>query len=156
IALHTLRRQLAAQNEQLRQEIAERQQAEANLAASEARQRLVLDQMPALVWTLDRDLCFTSSDGAGLAGLNAQPNQVVGMSLYEYFGTDDPEFVPVAAALRALRGDAVSYEVKWSGRTFQCHVEPFLDSQGWISGVIGIALDITERKAAEHEREQLI
>jgi hypothetical protein len=156
IALHKLQRQLAAQNAQLRQEIAERQRAQAELAASEARQRLVLAQMPALVWTLDRDLRFTSTDGAGLAGINSRPNQSVGMSLYEYCRTDDPEFRPIAAARRALRGEAVYYDMEWSGRAFQSHVEPFLDSQGRISGVIGIALDITDRKAAEHEREQLI
>jgi PAS domain-containing protein len=133
-----------------------RQRAEAQLAASEARQRLVLTQMPALVWTLDLDLRFTSSGGAGLAGINSRPNQSVGMSLYEYCQTDDPEFRPIAAARQALRGEAVSYEIEWSGRAFQSHVEPFRDPQGYISGVIGIALDITERKAAEAERERLI
>jgi CheY-like chemotaxis protein len=133
-----------------------RQRAEAQLAASEARQRLVLTQIPALVWTLDLDLRFTSTDGAGLAGINSRPNQSVGLSLYEYCQTDDPEFRPIAAARRALRGEAVSYEIEWSGRAFQSHVEPFRDPQGHISGVIGIALDITERKAAEAERERLI
>jgi two-component system, cell cycle sensor histidine kinase and response regulator CckA len=156
IALHTLQRQLAAQNAQLRQEIAERQRAEAKLAASEARQRLVLNQIPALVWIIDHDLRFTSTDGAGLAGINSRPNQSVGMSLYEYCRTDDPEFPPIAAARRALAGESVSYDIDWSGRAFQSHVEPFLDPQGQVCGVIGIALDITERKAAEHEREQLI
>jgi len=156
IALHKLQRQLATQNAQLRQEIAERKRAQAELAASEARQRLVLNQIPALVWIIDHDLRFTSTDGAGLAGINSRPNQSVGMSLYEYCRTDDPEFPPIAAARRALAGESVSYDIDWSGRAFQSHVEPFLDPQGQVCGVIGIALDITERKAAEHEREQLI
>jgi PAS domain-containing protein len=140
-------------NAELDQRVAARTAA---LAVSEARQRLVLGQLPALIWTTDSDLRFTSSAGAGLAGLNSRPNQVVGMSLYEYFQTDDPEFGPIAAARRALTGEAVSYDIVWSGRAFQSLVEPFLDPLGRISGVIGIALDITERKAAEHEREQLI
>ena len=78
------------------------------------------------------------------------------MSLYEYCQTDDPEFGPIAAARHALAGEAVSYDIEWSGRAFQSHLEPFLDPHGQINGVIGIALDITERKAAEAERERLI
>jgi DNA-binding response OmpR family regulator len=156
IALHKLQRQLAAQNAQLRQEIAERQRAEAELAASETRQRLMLNQIPGFVWTIDHDLRFTSTDGAGLAGVNSRPNQSVGMSLYEYCRTDDPEFRPIAAARRALAGESVSYDIEWGGRAFQSHVEPFFGPQGQICGVVGIALDITERKAAEQEREQLI
>jgi signal transduction histidine kinase len=37
---------------------------------------------------------------------------------------------------------------------YQCHVEPLHDPAGSIIGVVGVALDITERKRAEEQLEQ--
>lgn len=125
------------------------------LHGKEAHLRLLIDQMPAVLWSTDTQLRFTSSLGAGLARLNLQPNQVVGMSLFEYFGTDDPEFAPIAAHRRALQGLSSHYEFEWQGRIFQSHVEPFRNIDGAITGTLGLALDITERKRAEEEIRRL-
>ena len=115
----------------------------------EARLRLLVEQMPAVLWSTDLDLRFTSSLGGGLAGLGLEPNQVVGLSLSEFFGTDDPEFPPIAAHRRALVGESSTYDIEWTGRTFHSHIEPLRDQQGVIVGAIGVARDITERKQAE-------
>jgi PAS domain S-box-containing protein len=117
--------------------------------ANETRLRLLVEQMPAVLWTTDRDLRFTSSTGAGLANLGLVPNQLRGVSLYEYFGTTDPEFLPIAATRAALTGESATYEINWQGRTFHAHIEPFYDAAGECVGTIGAALDITERKRAE-------
>jgi PAS domain S-box-containing protein len=111
--------------------------------------RLLLHQMPGILWTVDTELQFTSSLGAGLPSLGLQPNQVVGMDLFEYFQTDDPDLMPIAAHRAALRGEESSYEFSWEDRAFQCHVEPFRDRAGEITGAIGIAFDITDRKRTE-------
>src|SRR3990170_2626485 len=47
------------------------------LHKSEAHLRLMVERMPALLWTTDTELRFTSSVGAGLAGLGLRPNQVL-------------------------------------------------------------------------------
>lgn len=125
------------------------------LHGKEAHLRLLIAQMPAVLWSTDTQLRFTSSLGAGLARLNLQPNQVVGMSLFEYFGTEDPEFAPIAAHRRALQGLSSHYEFEWQGRIFQSHVEPFRNIDGAITGALGLALDITERKRAEEEIRRL-
>jgi diguanylate cyclase (GGDEF)-like protein/PAS domain S-box-containing protein len=119
------------------------------LRASEERTRLLLDQIPALLWTTDRDLRFTEGLGRGLTGLGLAPGEARGMSLYEYFGTPDRNFRPIAAHLAALSGEARSYELEWAGRFYETHVEPLRDEQGEITGCVGVALDITERKRAE-------
>lgn len=113
--------------------------------------RLMSEQMPAVIWTTDRDLVFTSSTGRGLADLRREPNEVQGMRLQEYFGTEDPEFPAIAAHRRALAGEAVTYVVDWAGRAYESHVEPLRDATGRAIGVVGMALDVTERKRAEAE-----
>ncbi|UCC81919.1 MAG: PAS domain S-box protein [Gemmatimonadota bacterium] len=110
--------------------------------------RTLLDQMPGILWTVDRDLRFTSSLGAALPALGLQPNQVVGMTLFEYFGTEDPDLLPIAAHRKALEGKESEYEFSWEERKYQCHVEPFRDESGAISGAIGVAFDMTEAKRA--------
>jgi PAS domain S-box-containing protein len=121
---------------------------------SEGRLRLLMGQMPAILWTTDRNLHFTSSVGAALAHLRLDPNQVNGQSLYEYFGTGDPGELPIAMHLRALAGESVSYAMEWQDRAFHAHVEPLFDGSRTIIGTIGAALDVTDRKITEEALKQ--
>jgi PAS domain S-box-containing protein len=121
-------------------------------AARDARLRLLTDQVPAVVWSTDRDLRFTSSTGAALRTLGLSPGQAVGASLWEYFGTHDRDEPQIAAHLRALAGESVSFAVEWNTRDFEGYVEPLRDESTAIVGTLGIAVDVTERKRAERER----
>lgn len=120
-----------------------------SLHSSGVRLRMLVEQMPAVLWTTDLELRFTSSAGAGLAQLGLRRNQVAGQTLFQYFRTDDPDFPPIAAHRRALSGSSSRFEVEWEGRTFQVEVEPLVESGNRIIGTIGVALDITERMLAE-------
>ncbi len=111
--------------------------------------RLLADRVPAVLWTVDRQLRFTSSFGAGLEGLGLDPGEVSGLSLFEFFGSDDETFAPIVAHRRALAGAAASYEFAGMERAFASHVEPLRDRQGAVVGAMGIALDITEQRVAE-------
>ncbi|MDR7427080.1 MAG: PAS domain S-box protein [Armatimonadota bacterium] len=139
----------------LEQRQAETRAAVQALRASEERLRLLVEQLPAVVWTTDRELRFTASQGAGLARLGLRPNQVVGQSLREYFRTDDPDYLPIAAHRAALAGESVAYELEWEGRAYVSHVEPLRDGTGQTIGVLGIALDVTERRHAEEALRSL-
>jgi two-component system, cell cycle sensor histidine kinase and response regulator CckA len=118
-------------------------------AAQSARLRIMVERMPAVLWTTDTELKFGISMGAGLQNLSQQTDEVSGRSLYDYFGTHDREYAPIAAHLRALRGESTSYVTTWMGRTFESHTEPLRDASDAIVGVIGIALDSTGRVLAE-------
>jgi len=107
---------------------------------------------PAVIWTTDAELRFTASFGRGLAQLGLEPGEVCGHSLFEYFHTSDPAFPPIAAHLSALQGQSRQFEFHWRGRMFQVHLEPLREADGAICGVLGLAVDITERLRSEQLR----
>ncbi|OLE66961.1 MAG: hypothetical protein AUI36_07040 [Cyanobacteria bacterium 13_1_40CM_2_61_4] len=115
--------------------------------AREERQLLwsLVEQMPAIAWTTDRELRFTSSVGGGLAELGLTPGEVVGRTLQDYFETDDAEGTAVAAHQAALGGRSTRYEQNWRGRRYASHVVPLRDESGRVVGAAGVALDVTER-----------
>jgi two-component system, cell cycle sensor histidine kinase and response regulator CckA len=132
----------------------ERKRAEGRIRESEARLRVLIEQLPAVLWTVDKDLRFTSALGAGLARLKLRPNEIVGVSLQDYFETSDPTFVPFAAHRRALAGEPVTFHVEWKNGSYACHVEPLRGADGEDLGVICMALDITDRKELEERFRQ--
>jgi PAS domain S-box-containing protein len=113
----------------------------------EERQLLLslVDQMPAIAWTTDRDLRFSSIVGAGLTELGLRPDEWIGRTLHEYFGTSDPGFAPIAAHVAALDGRPTRYEQNWQGRRYAVHIVSLRDEGGHIVGTAGVALDVTER-----------
>jgi PAS domain S-box-containing protein len=124
----------------------EAKRAEDALQQSEARLRVAIQQVPAVLWTTDEDLHFTSSLGAGLSALGLAPNQVVGLSLEQYLGVGSPALERHGLA---LRGESVGYEYEMEGRAFTVHVEPLRDAEGAIRGTVGIAVDITDLRRAD-------
>ncbi|MGA8034506.1 MAG: CHASE4 domain-containing protein [Candidatus Acidiferrales bacterium] len=124
------------------------------LERHEGRTRLsvMIERMPAVLWTTDKELRFTSSMGAGLDALGLKPGEIAGVRLFDYFQTDDPNSPPIQAHGKALLGESVTYEMEWNKRIFECHVQPLRSNEGETLGVIGVALDITDRK---HLADQL-
>ncbi len=144
------REDLLAEVEELRRRNAELR------AGYETGLRMLLEQLPVVFWTTDLEPRCTSCLGGALKQLGLDANQVVGTSLYEYYGTEDAEVPPIQAHHRALRGASQSYEFTFQGVTAECHVEPLFDDDHEIVGVIGIGLDVTQRARAEADRERLL
>jgi diguanylate cyclase (GGDEF)-like protein/PAS domain S-box-containing protein len=113
---------------------------------TERRLSFMLESVPVNLWSTDARLNITFSQGAGLHLIGTSSNEQVGMTLYEVLKSRDPGFTPLAAHLRALQGELVRYEVEWRGRSFETRVEPLRSADGHITGTVGIAIDITERK----------
>ena len=110
----------------------------------------VIKQMPGILWTTDGDLRIICARGAGLELLDWRPDQVVGLTLAEFFRTDDPDVPVLSAHLSALAGDVG----EWEYGSFFGTVGPLCDDEGRPVGTIGTALDISARNKACHEQVQ--
>lgn len=140
-------------------EIGERRQAEAALYESEARQRQILEAVPvAIVLSRVEDgtILYANHYASSLFGLPVA--ELVGRSMVDLYGS-------VADQQRLLQelaqqGRVRDYEFRvrrldqGTGRWVSLAVQPF-SYQGvpvWLSSLV----DITDRKQAEQEREQLL
>lgn len=121
------------------------------LAHRDNRFQQVLNRVPALIWTTDRQLEITSAVGAGLESLNLDPRQIVGQTLEQYFHTTGEAQGVVTAHQRALEGQSAGLETEWLGRIFEVKIDPLLEREREISGTIGIALDVTDRRVLDRE-----
>jgi len=121
--------------------------AELNAAANErleSRWQALFSRTSAITYTLDRDLRFRTSSGGGLSAIGLIPGQVVGMSLHEFFDQSPDREHTIAQHLRALGGESVTFDSEVAGRKFKTYLEPELDDDGHISGIAGLAFDVTD------------
>lgn len=131
------------------EDVTDRVRATEMLRQSEERFRVTMNQLPGTAWAVDRNLRFTVSQGSTLFDLGLKPDEVVGMTLYELFDTEDPAHISISQHLSALAGRTASYEQTHLGITFQTALSPIYDAGGHVVGVAGLSIDITKRKRAE-------
>ena len=107
--------------------------------------RGLFDQIPAMIWSTDSNLMLKSLRGGATKSLGLVPGQLKSVHIYEFFGTDDPQFPPIRAHVQALRGDSVQYDFEFQGVWTQCHVQPRYDAGGQIDGVTGVDVDLASK-----------
>ena len=127
-------------------DVTERQRQERALHASKERLRTVVAGAPVILFALDREGVFTFAEGRGLDGLGVRPGQFVGKSIFTLF-SDLPQ--AVAEVRRALTGDSFSSTIELFGLVFEAWYSPLREADGAITGVIGVATDVTQRRRAE-------
>lgn len=154
LKVHERTRELASTNEKLAEEIAERIQAEERLRKRKTVLRLVLDQLPAVLWTTDLDLKTTLVLGKATTKIDFNNRKILGMTIQDILQDHCPDLGPVEIHQRALQGESLSDTIQLGKYNYQFHVEPLRDSQKQIMGVIGIAYDVTEAKAAAKALQQ--
>jgi PAS domain S-box-containing protein len=127
-------------------DVTERRRQEQALRANKERLRTVIAGAPLVLFALDRDAVFTLVEGKGLDALGVRSAQLVGQSVAQLY-VDLPQ--ALADVRRALAGETFSSTVEIYGVVFDLWYTPIREADGAVSGVIGVANDITERRRAE-------
>lgn len=123
------------------------------LQESEQQFRILFEQLPAFLWTTDCQLRFTSSRGRGLPSKGLSPDQIVGQTVAEFFGTKNPKAPPISLHENALLGESQSAPFDSDSRRFLAHVEPLKNAIGEIVGTIGVAMDVTSEHRLQRDVE---
>jgi diguanylate cyclase (GGDEF)-like protein/PAS domain S-box-containing protein len=128
-------------------DVSERTRAEVRLRESESRLKLLMGQVPALVWTADRNGVLTSATGAGSVLLGTHGVPGVGRPIADVFA----DASATRALVRVADGEAVHFESAHGERRLRHDVEALRDDEGAIVGAVGVALDITEMLRTQGE-----
>lgn len=129
---------------------------------NQQRLHLILDQVPAIVWTTDRQLRITSIMGHQSTMISDDPQSLVGTTLHELLEENEKAQSTIEAHNRALAGEHGEYEVSYAGTLFVGRTEPLFEG-GELTGVVSLGYDISDQrryedelKASIREREILI
>ena len=142
-------------------DITERKRADERLRESEARFRAMADSAPAPVWMTSAagGIEFANEAFAAFAGV--QPEALLGDAWIGLIHPDD--LLEVGTRRAAARADLLAYgfEARFlcgDGvyRWMSANARPRIDERGQFQGYIGMAMDVTETKAAEARQRLLI
>jgi two-component system, cell cycle sensor histidine kinase and response regulator CckA len=129
-------------------DITERKRIEEELIKNEALVKTAVENLPIIFYMINNEGIFELSIGAGLQGLGLQTNQVVGQSVYDVY-KDHPEITE--SIDRSLAGLSGTFETIVSGSTYNNFLAPIPSLAGTSSGIVGVALDVTEQKKLQVE-----
>ncbi len=150
-------RALREAHDHLEQRVAERTadlaRLNEELRLNQERLGLLVRQLPAAVWSVDRTGRIVSLVGSGLPALGITPAQRIGGSFADCI--DDPGVLLAVedAHEHALRGGPSQWQQPYRGHVFEWRIEPLRDDAGGVQGAVGLAFDVTEQAKL---REQVL
>jgi diguanylate cyclase (GGDEF)-like protein/PAS domain S-box-containing protein len=131
----------------LLEDVTERVEKDIALEESEERLKTVVTGMPVILFTLDEEGVIETVKGRGFDALNLDARNFLGHSVRDL--ARDPG--GLAAVNRALSGEEVVSEISYEDRIFETRYSPTTGEDGKQTGVIGVAIDVTERKRLEEK-----
>ncbi len=119
-----------------------------NDALRESQEHLtaVISNAPVILLSLNTDGVITLLEGKAFEGLGVERESVIGRSIFDVYRSE-PEVLE--SMRRALAGEATTISSRTGNVWFETRLAPVRDEEGRVSGVIGVATDVTERKQAE-------
>lgn len=134
----------------LARDITERKRTEDELQKYLQLMEGICRNMPVIAFRIDGEGIVQTSVGAGLKRLGIVDNEIVGANVFDLYA-DYAHWVR-----RAMNGEDVHYEATGEHEGEPWILEVFLTpDRGQGGGLLGFALDITDRKVAESQRAQL-
>ena len=132
-------------------QIAKRKETDEALRISEEKFRTIIENGQPIIFLINSEGIFELSEGKSLSLLGFKPGEVVGKSALEIY-KDYPEII--SSIQKALKGVTSNIEVTIGSASFDAFFSPLKGKSGKVAGVLGMAVDITDRKIAEVKAHQ--
>ena len=140
--------ELLKTNERLKQEIAERNQAENALRRSEERFRAMFDGAQDMIFMMDSHLRYEQVNPATTRMLGLDESEIIGRNSKEIYGADVGKQLRLLD-LRVLEGETIEREhavsIKGASMILNTILRPLFSAEGKIIGVFGISRDVSDR-----------
>lgn len=136
-------------------DLTESREMEERVRESQKLLETVITSFPIVLLALDAEGRFILSRGKGLKAVGIDAGEAVGWSAHEVYGElpfalPDGEVIQgsdvIQQVFEGAHVDAISED---QGRVFDNRFAPLRDASGHIVGLMGVALDVTERARAE-------
>lgn len=136
-------------------DVTERRKAQEKMAEQQELLRCLVDSIPASVYFKDRDLKYLAANKAFADMVGTSPNRIQGKTDYDFFANDeaekyrknDKDVMDSGKAIMSVEEPEIgpNGETKWMMVT----KVPYRNKEDAILGMVGITMDITERKSTE-------
>lgn len=136
-------------NSALRDEIAERRQAEEMLRSGEKQLRTVLEASSETVFLMDKQGKILLANKTAADRLNTDPESLKQGTIYDFLPADVAESRRKVVAQVLETGKPLRFEDSRADKTFFNSIYPILDKEGRVSQLAVYGLDITRRKKIE-------
>ncbi|MGB4342083.1 MAG: EAL domain-containing protein [Moraxellaceae bacterium] len=141
--------------------ISPRKQLELALTSRDARMRNLVQAIPDLVWLKDSEGVYLNCNQMFGRFFGAQEADIIGKTDYDFVDKELADFFrahdrnAMAAGKPSVNEEWLTFADDGHRGLFETIKTPMLDEEGTLIGVLGIARDITARKAAEDQIQSL-
>jgi two-component system, cell cycle sensor histidine kinase and response regulator CckA len=132
-------------------DITSQRKVEAELQIRQQQLATLLARTPLVLFAINAEGNYTLSEGAGLTVLGRKPGEAVGQSIYDRYAAR-PDII--ADIRRGLAGDTFTVRREINGAVFEIYFTPLRGTGDKVTGLSGVALDITGRDSAERARKK--
>jgi len=137
------------------EDVTERKKAEEALKQSEEKYHAILEYSSDQIFMIDKNLKFISVNNCVAKSLGKKPEDIINKSLKEVFNRPDEATRFANNIKKALGGESqrIEDEITLQGKknVISTQLNPVKDSSGAVTAVLGIARNITARKAIEED-----
>lgn len=130
--------------------VTERIERERQIQQFEEQLRLIVKNVPMVLWSVDKDGRFTFSEGKALEKLGFNAGEAVGFSAFELYSFNQTF---VSHLRKALAGESTEFETYNiyldQPVAFKHFLQPMRNAEGEVTGVLGISIDSTEEQRAK-------
>lgn len=159
LTLHALRNELSRQNSQLQQEISERRRAAEAVRQQLNFQQTMMDTIPSPIFYKDRQGRYLGCNAAFESYIGRPRAEVIGRTVYDIAPKELADLYHEADQALFQTPGVQRYEaqVRYADGSFHevfFTKGTFTDLEGNVAGLVGVMLDITERRRVEQELER--